>query len=293
MSTLGRRGSRESGWNWSRPPAGTGRPPPSPPPSSPPSPPPSPPPLLPLAGAALLFATIAAALLAVRFSDSDRATPPPPATPVATATPAPTPEPSPTPSPSPSPTPTAAIGPDFTLEVWAGGAWQAGVPAGPASFREGEAIPFMLRIDRARPGDNYGITLRYTCRTLQFLSAYDRDSGGGPALAPGGPKTIVPDGVAQLPDDPGTTADDGENGRLGLWGGSFGPVGLSEVSGPCSYGRSLDVSLLAGRDTLFLLWGAVVAPGAAQAGLPLRITAFTDGGEQRIEIDPAAITSTP
>ena len=151
----------------------------------------------------------------------------------------------------------------------------------------------MLRIDRARPGDSYGITLRYTCHTLQFLSAYGRDSGGGPALAAGGPKTAVPDSVASLPDDPGTTADDGENGRLSLWGGSFGPVGLSDVSGPCSYGRSLDVSLLAGRDTVFLMWGAVVAPGAAGAGLPLRVTAFTDRGERRIEIDPAALTPPP
>ena len=289
MSTLCRRGSRESGWNWSRPPAGPGRPPPSPPPPSPPSPPPR----LPLAGAALLFVAIAAALLAVCFSDSDSATPPPTTTPVATTTPTPTREPSPAPSPTPSPTPTAAIEPDFTLEIWAGGAWQADVPAGPASFREGKAIPFLLRIERARPGDSYGITLRYTCHTLQFLSGYDRDGGNGPALAPGGPKTVVPDSVAQLPDDPGTTADDGENGRLSLWGGSFGPVRLSDVSGPCSYGRSLDVSLLAGRETLFLLWGAVVAPGAAEAGLPLRVTAFTDRGEQRIEIDPAAVTPTP
>ena len=285
MSTLGRRGSRESGWNWSRPPAGPGRPPPSPPP------------LLPLAGAVLLFAAIATALLAVWLSDSDSATPPPTATPAATATPTPTrepsPAPSPTPSPEPSPTPTATIEPDFSLEVWAGGAWQADVPAGSASFRAGKAIPFMLRIDRARPGDSYGITLRYTCRSLQFLSGYDRDSGSGPALAPGGPQTVVPDSVAQLPDDPTTEADDGEGGRLSLWGGSFGPVGLSDASGPCAYGRSLNVSLLAGRDTLFLLWGTVVAPEAAEAGLPLRVTAFTDRGERRIEIDPAAITPTP
>jgi len=288
LSTFGRRGSRESGWNWSTPPAGGGRPPLSAPP------------LLPLAGAALLFAAIATALLAVWLSDSDSATPPPTAIPIATATPTPSPEPSPAPSPSPSPspipspTPSPIPEPELSLAVWTRGAWQP-KPDGqaPKAFREGQAIPLLLRIDRARPGDSYGITLRYTCRSLQFLSGYDRDSGGGPALAPGGPLAIVPDSVAQLPDDPTTAADDGESGRLSLWGGSFGPVELAGVSGPCAYERRLNVSLLAERDTLFLLWGAVVAPGAAEAGLPLRITVVTERGERRIEIGAASIWPAP
>ena len=281
MSTIGRRGSRDTGWNWPLPPGGPGRPPP--------------PPLLPLAGAALLFAAIAAALLAVWLSDSDGAAPPPTATPAATHTPAATatatatPAPSPAPSPTPSPTPE----PDFSFEVWGGKTWQASPPVAPGAFREGQAIPLMLRVEGARPGDSYGLTLRYTCRSLQFLSAYDRDGGSAPALAPGGPRTAVPDSIGQLPDDPTTAADDGEDGRLSLWGGTFGPVELTGVSGPCAFERRLNVSLMAGGDTLYLLWGAVVAPGAADAGLPLRVTVFTERGERRIEIDPAAIAPGP
>ena len=205
MSTFGRRGSRETGWNWSRPPAGPGRPP-------------SPPPLLPLAGAALLFAAIAAALLAVWLSDSGNATPPPPtatpattATHTATAVPTPTPAATAEPSPTPSPTPWPTLEPDFSLAVWDGSAWRSesdDLP--PKAFREGLAVPLILRIADARPGDSYGFTIHYTCRTLQFLSGYERNSGGGPALAPGGPPTAVPDSAARLPDDPTTPADDSE-----------------------------------------------------------------------------------
>lgn len=295
MSTFGRRGSRETGWNWSRPPAGPGRPPP-------------PLPLLPLAGAALLFAAIAAALLAVWLSGSANVTPPPPtATPAATATPTatpaptptpaataePSPRPSPTPAPTPSPTPAPTPNPDFSLAVWDGRSWQFepdDLP--PKTFREGQAVPFMLRIGDARPGISYAI-IRYTCKTLQFLSGFDRDSGSGPALAPGGPLSALPDSTAVLPDDPATPADDSEGGRLSLWGGSFGPLELVDPTMPCADERSLNVKLVAGRDTLFLLWSAVIAPGAGGGDLPVRITVFTEAGERRIEIDPAGILVAP
>ena len=288
MTTSGRRGSRDFGWEWSRPPAGFHQPPSSPP-------------LLQLAGVALLFASFGAILVGVWLASSDSVTAPPTATATATATaqltptptPLPTPSPPPTSSPEPSPTPTAVIEPDFSLEIWASGAWHADVPAGLDTFREGAAIPLMLRIDRARPGDTYGITLRYTCRSLQFLSAYDRDSGSGPALTPGGPLTVVPDSMARLPDDPATPADDTERGRLSLWGGSFGPLELAAVTESCAYERSLNVKLLVAGDTLFLMWGAVIAPGAADGGLSARVTVLTERGERRIEIDPADILVAP
>ena len=285
MSTFGRRGSRESGWNWSRPPAGPGRPPPTLP-------------LLPLALAALLFVAIAAALLAVWLSDSGNATPPPPtatpattATHTATAVPTPTPaataEPSPTPSPRPTPEP------NFSLAVWDRNTWQSepdGQP--PKAFWEGQVVPFMLRIADARPGVGYAI-IRYTCKTLQFLSGFDRDSGSGPALAPGGPLSALPDSTAALPDDPATAADDSESGRLSLWGGSFGPVELVAGTPPDACERSLNVKLVAERDELFLLWGAAITPGAGGSEFPVRITVTTPRGERRIEIDPASIVPAP
>ncbi len=144
----------------------------------------------------------------------------------------------------------------------------------------------MLRIDRARPGVGYAL-IRYTCRTLQFLSGFDRDSGSAPALAPGGPLTALPDSIVALPDDPATAADDGERGRLSLWGGTFGPVELVAGTTPDACERSLNVKLAARRDELFLLWGAVIAPDAVKFGLPLRITVLTARGERSIGINAA------
>jgi len=287
LSTFGRRGSRETGWNWFRRAAGPGRPPP--------------PSLPPLAGAALLFAAIAAALLAFWLSGSGSVTPPPPtatpaatATPTATAVPTPTPAatamPSPTHAPSPTPLPTPS--PEFSLAVWDGRSWQSKPDLWPATIREGQAVPFMLRIGDARPGVGYAL-IRYTCETVQFLSGFDRDSGGEPALAPGGPPSALPDSTVALPDDPATPADDGERGRLSLWGGSFAPLELVAGTPPHACERSLNVKLAAGRDELFLLWSAVVAPGAAKSGLPLRITVLTPQGERSIEIDPASIVPAP
>jgi hypothetical protein len=183
--------------------------------------------------------------------------------------------------------------PDFSLAVWDRSAWLSepdGQP--PPAFREGQVVPFMLRIGDARPGIGYAI-IRYTCKTLRFLSGFDRDSGSGPALAPGGPLAAVPDSTVALPDDPATAADNSESGRLSLWGGSFGPVGLVAGTPPDACERSLNVKLVAERDTLFLLWGAAIAPGAGGGEFPVRITVTTPRGERRIEIDPASIVPAP
>jgi len=291
LSTFGRRGSRESGWNWSHPPGG----------ARPPSPPPQPP-LPPLAGAALLFAAIAAALLAFWLAGGDEgppqdatATPVASATATRTPTPAPTATATPIPSPTPAPTPTPTPEPGFSLAIWNRGVWQS-EPAGqpPKAFWEGQAVPFMLRIADARAGPQVSYALiRYTCKTVQFLSGFDSDSGSGPALAPGGPQAAVPDSTVAVPDDPATPADDSERGRLSLWGGSFLPVQLAAGTSPEACERSLNIKLAAGRDELFLLWGAVIAPGAAKPGLPLRITVVTSRGERSIEIDPVNIVPVP
>ena len=237
MSTFGRRGSRETGWNWSRPPAGPGRPP-------------SPPPLLPLAGAALLFAAIAAALLAVWLSDSGNVTPPPPtATPAATATPTATAVPTPTPAataePSPTPSPTPAAHARARLQSGRLGPAAPGSRSRTANRRRrfGKARPSPSCCESATPGRGSATRLiRYTCKTLQFLSGFDRDSGSGPALAPGGPPSALPDSTVAVPDDPATPADDGERGRLSLWGGSFGPVELAGSHAARAHARGASTS---------------------------------------------------
>jgi len=264
LSTFGRRGSRESGWNWSRPPAGPGRPPPTLP-------------LLPLAGAALLFVAIATALLAVWLSDGDESSPQdatatPVASAAATRTPTPAPTATATPIPSPAPTPTpAAEGPVFRLGAWDGQAWRFDPSLDDDAFRKSGNVPFVLRIDRARPGATYPLVIRYGCRGFAFLTAYGRNSDSAPAIASGGPGSVFADSAAPIPDDPATAADDGEDGSLSLWGGSFAAAAAVDPPSPCSG---------------FLMWAAHVSDAAG--GVPLRLAVQVPG-----QIDPVVVGTPP
>ena len=291
MNVVGRRGSSGSGWNWSRPP------------SAPPRPRPGPP-LLPLAGAALLVLLIGLALLAIRLSDSDDdspagaadtitpvlstavvASPIPSATPVST----PTPTHSATPTPTRTPTP-ASTTPLFRLSVFDAGEWQFGALPQAATFHEGKAVPFLLRIDNALPGAAYLLTIRYACEGFILLTAYDHDAGSEPALASGGPGSATADSAVQIPDDPGTADDDGGAGSLSLWGGSFIAIGALLPSSPCTDQKSLSVSLLAAADTLFLMWAAQLSEAAWGSDALLRLVVqLPDGDELSIEIDPASV----
>jgi len=279
LSTFGRRGSRESGWNWSRPPAGPGRPPPTLP-------------LLPLAGAALLFVAIAAALLAVWLSDSGNVTPPPTATPAATATPTATAVPTPTPAataePSPTPSPTPTPEPDFSLAVWDGSAWRSDPSLDDDAYRKSGNVPFVLRIDRARPGATYPLVIRYGCRGFAFLTAYGRNSDSAPAIASGGPGSVFADSAAPIPDDPATAADDGEDGSLSLWGGSFAAAAAVDPPSPCSGEKRLFVEIAPAADTVFLMWAAHVSDAASAGGVPLRLAVQVPG-----QIDPVVVGTPP
>lgn len=282
MSIFGRRGSRESGWNWSRLPAGPGRPPPTLP-------------LLPLVGAALLFVAIAAALLAVWLSDSGNVTPPPTVTPAATATPTATAEPSPMPSPTAVPTPTAAasptpvVGARLYLAAWDGTRWRADPSFGQAIFREGEAVPFLLRIDRIRPGDLIPLAVTYGCQGFTSLTSYDRNYGSAPAMAEEGPRDLVPDAAVLVPDRPA-----GEAAQLSLWGGLFARRAEAEPAGGCVVRKELSLEMSAVSDTLYLMWGAEIARGAVARGaslsLSVRVPALGGPFEIPFEIGPESVT---
>jgi hypothetical protein len=298
LSIVGRRGSSESGWSWSRPPSGRRRPPPAPP-------------LLPLAGGGLIALLVALALLVVWLTDSDNnspadaastATPPPTATtappstpsPAATAPPTAVPTPSATPPslpPSPTPTPVPDIqGALFRLAAWNGKAWQFNPTLEGAAYREGLAVPFLLRIDRAIPGTTYALTIRYDCRGFDFLTTYDRDAGSEPALASGGPGSPIVDSAATIPDDPATPADDREAGSISLWGGSLRRVDATLPSTACTGVKSLPLGLTAAADTVFLMWAAQLSDTASDGGVPLRLAVRVPGvGELIIEIDPARV----
>lgn len=250
---------------------------------------------------------VALALLIIWLSDEDDSAPavgtstPTPtvaatSSPAPTATPRPTPTPAPSPTPSPTPAATATPGPDgqrplFRLAVWDGRAWRFDASPGGASYREGEAVPFLLRIEDARPGAAYPLTILYDCQAFALLTSYDRDEGSAPAQARGGPGSAVADSTASIPDDPGTASDDGEAGSLSLWGGLFSGGGDLRPSSACTGEKGLSVGLVAAADTVFLIWAAQLAEGASDSNVPLRLTVQVPGeGDVSIEVDPGSVT---
>lgn len=279
MNVVGRRGSSGSGWNWSRPPSGSPRPLPGPP-------------LLPLAGAGLLALLVTLALLAIWLSDSDDNSPAGAAdtpTPAPSATVPPSPTQTATPTPTRTPTPTSSA-PLFRLAVFDEGEWQFEALPQTAAYHQGEAIPFLLRIDNALPGASYPLTIRYACQGFNLLTTHDRDTDSEPALASAGPGSAIADSAVQIPDDPGTDDDDGEAGSLSLWGGSFTAIGALLPPSPCTDQKSLSVSPLAAADTLFLMWAAQLSEAASDSDLLLRLVVqLPNGDELSVEIDPASV----
>jgi hypothetical protein len=202
--------------------------------------------------------------------------------------------PTPTLTPAPPPAPTATLTSDgsrFRLAVWDGRGWQFDAPPQDAAYREGEAVPLLLRIDGALPGASYPLTIRYGCEAYDLLTTYDRDTGSEPALASGGPGSAIVDSSIRIPDGRGAAA--GEAGSLSLWGGSFVGIGAPLPSSPCTGVNSLSVSLLPAADTLFLMWAAQLSEAASDGDVPLRLLVQLPGGDElSVEIDPAAVAPT-
>jgi len=195
----------------------------------------------------------------------------------------------PTQTATPTPTPTSSA-PLFRLAVFDDGQWQFDALPQAAAYREGGAIPLLLRIDNALLGAAYLLTIRYTCEGFDLLTTYDHDTGSEPALASGGPVSATADSTVQIPDDPGADADDGEAGSLSLWGGSFIAIGALLPSSPCTDEKSLSLSLLASADTLFIMWAVQLSEAASDSDLLLRLVVqLPDGDELSFEIDPASI----
>jgi hypothetical protein len=203
-----------------------------------------------------------------------------------------------TPTPAITPTPTfpgpGGQGPLFRLAVWDGRDWRFEPPMDDAGYREGEAVPFLLRIDRADPGATYPVTIRYDCTAFDFLTTYSRDHGTAPALTFGGPVRATPDATVPIPDDSGTAADDGESGSLTLWGASFSGGAGPLPSSPCAGEKRLIIGLAAEGDTVHLVWAAQLAPGASEHGAPLRLTVqVADAEAISMEIDPETVQPAP
>lgn len=301
MSIVGRRGSSGFGWAWSRPPSGPRRPTLIPR-------------LLAVAGGVGLIAVIVAVVaLGIWLSDDDDSSPPgggtPTATPAAAETPSNSPTPAATPGPTLVPTPAATLAatmtpspaatptpvpdgqaPLFRLAAWGGERWQFEEEVEGATYREGEAVPYLMRIDRAGRGAAYSVTIGFDCEAFVLLTSYDRDHGRQPALAPGGPESAAADTILSLRQDAGTGTDDGETGSLSLWGGSFTGIDGALPSPPCAGDESVSIGLAPAADTLHLMWAAEISPGAAERDAPLRLVVQAAGIEElTIEIDPDSV----
>jgi hypothetical protein len=213
----------------------------------------------------------------------------------------------------------------FRLAQWADlrGRWQFGdLNRSNSAYHEGEAVPFALRVDNARPGAAYTLGIRYDClhggpSGYDYLASYDRDRGAAPALASGGPGSSLPDTSISIPDDPSISFDDDDGGRrFQAWGASF----ISTPDGPdpatvCRAERgqkaekSLELQFRALADTVFILWGGHLASaldwgegkGAASiSGAPFHMKLDVPGpgvGERdrsiHLVLPPIAPTPTP
>ena len=163
-----------------------------------------------------------------------------------------------------------------TLGVWRPTDLDGRNPA----YREGEAVPFMLRIENAAPSTQYRVSVRFDCARqdglgYDFLTSYDRDRGVTPALHEDGPGSPLADAPLAVPDDEDMTLDDRERDRsFKLWGGSFN----SGAVGPVRDGSCLDQGQTAQKtymftvralaDTVYLLWGGHLASSAGWGDLP-------------------------
>lgn len=243
----------------------------------------------------------------------------PAASPTATATSAPV-APRVTPSPSSPPTiafatpvPTTPTGTHFRLAAWTEvpGEWRFGdLNRMNSDFFEGEAIPFLVRIENAEPGTTYSLAIRYNCAAddvaaFDFVASYDSFVGTGIALAEEGPGRPVPDVTIAVPDDSSIEFDDEDpvERLFQLWNGTF----ASQPSGPtpdsaCSGEKLVSLDITAQAETVFLLWGGHLAyendwgegrGASSQSSLFQMAVDLSgpgiDGEERRLSIEPGAI----
>jgi len=160
----------------------------------------------------------------------------------------------------------------YALAYWVDtpGTWLFGdLSVQKSSYREGEHVPFMLRIENAIPGSTYVFAIRYDCAHsggdgYDFLDGYSRGRGAAPTLHRDGPGTVLPDAALAIPHDPSIPFDDGENDRtFKLWGGSFAsPATGPSPDSPCLADggdiarKTYTVAIRAQAETVYLLWSA-------------------------------------
>jgi len=204
----------------------------------------------------------------------------------------------PTPAASPSPTKAAAT---LSLQAWnkTAGKWQTDHLSGPSPiYREGEAVPFLLRLDRLIQRTHYIVQINiFHCalaasRSFDYLAPIPAESQASLLAAPG-PGITVPDAVATAPDDPSVQLDNDRGfAPVEMWGAVFEDTpAWQAVPDKCPQYRTLSLKIVAQIESVHIAWAAHLASaadwpgqGAAAAGAPLVLTAgipdLVSGSEQ-------------
>ena len=306
MGTRGRRDSYNDTWSW-EPVAGDDGPRVRPPWRL----------VLPLILVVSLLAGIAGGVLVSDHDDDnaswvdDSGTPSLPATPTAaTASPQ---QPTLTLPPTPVRTPTqATLAPQVHLFAWsrADKRWvESELPAG-SGYREGEAIPVLLRIDHAAQQSAdaitvfYEVIVRYQCATgksagIDFLAS-PAEGDSAALLSEPAPGRLTPDSAVSVPDDPFLWFDSVSNERFHLWGGAFlrPPEWGTLPVNFCEREKEVHLGVGTTEDTVFLVWAAHLASarnwgdgqGSASAGGPLSIeVAVIGAGEASLSVADGAV----
>jgi len=202
----------------------------------------------------------------------------------------------------PTGTPAQAV---VGLFAWSrqGNEWVDGTLSAGAGYKEGEAIPVLLQIDRATSGSFYETIVSYQCGTDQgagfdFLTSpakVDSDA----VLTDPGPERERPDSTVPIANDPNITFDDESAGLFQLWGATF----QQSLEGPlppstCDRQKEFHLITAAVGDTVSLVWAAHLASagdwgegkGSASAQAPLTIEVTIVGaGDTRVTVADGAI----
>jgi hypothetical protein len=208
--------------------------------------------------------------------------------------------------PPPTPTPNVPQG-AVSLALWANvtGAWWFG-EMGPdvASYKPGQTIPFMVRLEGVAPGTAYRIDLRYECagpgaETFNYLSGLQA-YGNTPVEAPYGPGRDRPDAAVPVPNTPGLAADDGAAGVLFLYGGTFQRLPDAPAPGGfCPGARTISFDVMASGAVMNLVGSLHLATAAesangypsSNAGVPMVVEVVAaNQGPVRASLAAGAVT---
>jgi hypothetical protein len=166
----------------------------------------------------------------------------------------------------------------MTLEVWndRNNEWQArGLDMASEERPSDWTVPFLLRIDAARPGDVYQIILEYGSCQASSAGGFDILTGVERSweltrTAPSGPARGTPDTAIPIPGHRAAKTAGGSEDRLELWGATFelSPEGPLQ-SASCAGRRAITLRVFARMESVFLLWGGHVSDGDSASCLTM------------------------